>query len=42
MLGNRPMAGHTALDRSIGVRVPVPQYPRLTFMIKVKTIQYMS
>lgn len=21
------MAGHTALDRSIGVRVPVPQYP---------------
>ena len=24
-LGDRPMVGHAALDRSIGVRIPVPQ-----------------
>ena len=25
LLGSRPMAGHTALDRRIGVRIPAPQ-----------------
>ena len=25
-LGDRPMVGHTALDRGIGVRVPVSQH----------------
>lgn len=24
-LGSRPMAGHAALDRRIGVRIPAPQ-----------------
>ena len=30
VLGCRPMAGHTALDRGIGVRIPAPQQKRYT------------